>query len=76
MGWLREQILKVVHHILRQASRSLSQHVSARWVSQLSAPDIERILTENRAARFWPLGGSRVLVQGGKSVVDERTSCY
>ncbi|XP_075996888.1 patatin-like phospholipase domain-containing protein 2 [Genypterus blacodes] len=33
--WIREQIIKVLKHILRQASKNISQHVSARFSCQL-----------------------------------------
>lgn len=35
VGWIREQVLKVLQHVLRQASKSLFQHVSARYVQLL-----------------------------------------
>ncbi|KAM4734922.1 patatin-like phospholipase domain-containing protein 2 [Anableps anableps] len=35
VGWIREQILKILQCILRQASRNLSQHVSARLFCHL-----------------------------------------
>ncbi|CAG08778.1 unnamed protein product, partial [Tetraodon nigroviridis] len=35
VGWIREQVLKVLQHVLRQASRSVFQHVSARFSCQL-----------------------------------------
>ncbi|KAK7892104.1 hypothetical protein WMY93_024067 [Mugilogobius chulae] len=31
VGWIQEQILTIMQHILRQASQSFSQHVSARF---------------------------------------------
>ncbi|XP_029290480.1 patatin-like phospholipase domain-containing protein 2 [Cottoperca gobio] len=35
VGWMHEQILKILLHVLRQASKSISQHVSARFCFQL-----------------------------------------
>ncbi|XP_067446044.1 patatin-like phospholipase domain-containing protein 2 [Thunnus thynnus] len=35
VGWMREQTLKILQHVLRQASKSISQHVSARFSCQL-----------------------------------------
>ncbi|XP_034540677.1 LOW QUALITY PROTEIN: patatin-like phospholipase domain-containing protein 2 [Notolabrus celidotus] len=35
VGWMREQVLKILKHVLRQASKSISQHVSARFSWQL-----------------------------------------
>lgn len=35
VGWIREQVLKIMQHALRQASRSISQNVSARFSCQL-----------------------------------------
>lgn len=72
VGWLREQILKVVHHVLRQASRSLSQHVSARWVAERRAPPLEGCLPRIEplgfghlvAAEFMLRGGNLLLVRG------------
>ncbi|XP_068459058.1 patatin-like phospholipase domain-containing protein 2 isoform X2 [Clinocottus analis] len=32
VGWIRDQLLKILQHYLRQASKSISQHVSARQV--------------------------------------------
>lgn len=37
VGWIREQLLKVAQHVLRQASKSFSQHVSARLAGHFSA---------------------------------------
>lgn len=33
VGWMREQALKVAQHVVRQTSKSISQHVSARYVT-------------------------------------------
>ncbi|XP_061891572.1 LOW QUALITY PROTEIN: patatin-like phospholipase domain-containing protein 2 [Entelurus aequoreus] len=35
VSWIREQLLKVLHHVLRQASKSITQHVYARFSCQL-----------------------------------------
>ncbi|KAM7414702.1 hypothetical protein PAMA_019491 [Pampus argenteus] len=35
VGWIREQTLKILQHVLRQASKSISQNVSARFSCQL-----------------------------------------
>ncbi|XP_070686967.1 patatin-like phospholipase domain-containing protein 2 [Pempheris klunzingeri] len=35
VGWIREQILIILQHVLRQASKSFSQHVSARFSCEL-----------------------------------------
>ncbi|XP_037109506.1 patatin-like phospholipase domain-containing protein 2 [Syngnathus acus] len=35
VGWIQEQLVKVLHHVLRQASKSISQHFSARFSCQL-----------------------------------------
>ncbi|XP_059192141.1 patatin-like phospholipase domain-containing protein 2 [Centropristis striata] len=35
VGWIREQILKILQHVLRQASNRFSQRVSARFSWQL-----------------------------------------
>lgn len=35
VGWIREQVFKVLQHVVRQASRSVFQHVSARYVQLL-----------------------------------------
>lgn len=32
VGWIRDQILKILHHILSRASKSVSRHVSARYL--------------------------------------------
>lgn len=32
VGWIREQVLKVLQRVVRQASKSVFQHVSARYV--------------------------------------------
>ncbi|XP_029991590.1 patatin-like phospholipase domain-containing protein 2 isoform X1 [Sphaeramia orbicularis] len=35
VGWIREQVLKILQYVLRQVSRSITQHVSARFSCQL-----------------------------------------
>ncbi|XP_044050444.1 patatin-like phospholipase domain-containing protein 2 [Siniperca chuatsi] len=46
VGWIREQILKVLQHVLRQASKSISQHVSARFSCQLELQHYESLQSQ------------------------------
>ncbi|XP_008304570.1 patatin-like phospholipase domain-containing protein 2 isoform X2 [Stegastes partitus] len=38
VGWIREQIMKVLQHVLRQTSKSISRNVSASWSCTTTRP--------------------------------------
>lgn len=64
VGWIREQILKVLQYILRQASRSISQHVSARFSCQLELHHYQSLPSQIRPNSLLPawVNGSNSLV--------------
>ncbi|KAM7002426.1 patatin-like phospholipase domain-containing protein 2 [Tautogolabrus adspersus] len=59
MGWIREQTLKVLQHVLRQASKSISQHVSARLSWQLELHHYQSLQSQISSTSLFP--GSSVL---------------
>ncbi|XP_068595381.1 patatin-like phospholipase domain-containing protein 2 [Brachionichthys hirsutus] len=64
VGWIREQMLKVVSYVLRQASRSISQHVSARFSCQLELHHYQSLPSQSRPNSLLPawVDGSNSLV--------------
>ncbi|KAE8296222.1 Patatin-like phospholipase domain-containing protein 2 [Larimichthys crocea] len=54
VGWIREQILKVLQHVLRQASRSISQHVSARFFCQLELHHYQSLPSQISSTSLFP----------------------
>nr|XP_046249169.1 patatin-like phospholipase domain-containing protein 2 isoform X2 [Scatophagus argus] len=65
VGWIREQILKLLQHILRQASRSFSQHVSARFSCQLELHHYQSLPYQISSTSLFPtwVNGSSSSVQ-------------
>ncbi|KAF7659864.1 hypothetical protein LDENG_00292110 [Lucifuga dentata] len=54
VGWIREQIFKVLQHILRQASKSISQNVSARFSCQLVLHHYQSLPSQITSASLFP----------------------
>ncbi|XP_036963025.1 patatin-like phospholipase domain-containing protein 2 [Acanthopagrus latus] len=54
VGWIREQILKVLQHVLRQASKSISQHVSARFSCQLELHHYRSLPSQISSTSLFP----------------------
>ncbi|TKS73536.1 Patatin-like phospholipase domain-containing protein 2 [Collichthys lucidus] len=54
VGWIREQLLKVLQHVLRQASRSISQHVSARFCCQLELHHYQSLPSKISSTSLFP----------------------
>uniref|UniRef100_UPI0037E7B2EE patatin-like phospholipase domain-containing protein 2 n=1 Tax=Semicossyphus pulcher TaxID=241346 RepID=UPI0037E7B2EE len=59
VGWIREQILKILLHVLRQASKSISQHVTARFSWQLELHHYQSLQSQISSTSLFP--GSSVL---------------
>ncbi|KAL7402304.1 hypothetical protein ABVT39_012838 [Epinephelus coioides] len=64
VGWIREQLLKVAQHVLNQASKSISQHVSARLSWQLELHHSQSLPSRLSSANLFPSW-----VNGGSSSV-------
>ncbi|XP_019969545.1 patatin-like phospholipase domain-containing protein 2 [Paralichthys olivaceus] len=57
VGWIREQILKLLQHVLRQASRSISQHVilELKWFScQLELHQYQSLPSQFSSTSLFP----------------------
>ncbi|XP_003967745.2 patatin-like phospholipase domain-containing protein 2 [Takifugu rubripes] len=54
VGWIREQVLKVLQCVLRQASRSVFQHVSARFSCQLELHHYQSLTSRISSANLFP----------------------
>ncbi|XP_041853826.1 patatin-like phospholipase domain-containing protein 2 [Melanotaenia boesemani] len=54
VGWIREQIFKILQRILRQASRSFSQHVSARLFCQLELHNYQYLPSRSSSTSLFP----------------------
>ncbi|XP_071353411.1 patatin-like phospholipase domain-containing protein 2 [Trachinotus anak] len=54
VGWIREQILKIAQHVLRQASKSISQHVSARFSYQLELRHYQTLRYQLSSTSLFP----------------------
>uniref|UniRef100_A0A665UBE8 triacylglycerol lipase n=1 Tax=Echeneis naucrates TaxID=173247 RepID=A0A665UBE8_ECHNA len=52
--WIREQILRIVQRILQQASRSISQHVSARFSYQLELHHYQSLPYQLSSTNLFP----------------------
>ncbi|XP_017261050.1 patatin-like phospholipase domain-containing protein 2 [Kryptolebias marmoratus] len=65
VGWIREQILKILQCVLRQASRSFSQHVSARLFCQLELYHYRSLPYRSSSTGLFPtwMNGSSSSVQ-------------
>lgn len=54
VGWIREQILKILQRVLHRASRSFSQHVSARLFCQLELHNYQSPLSRSSSSSLFP----------------------
>ncbi|GLD58783.1 patatin-like phospholipase domain-containing protein 2 [Lates japonicus] len=54
VGWIREQVLKILQHVLRQASKSISQHVSARFSCQLELHHYQSLPSQFSSTSLFP----------------------
>ncbi|KAF1386798.1 hypothetical protein PFLUV_G00098620 [Perca fluviatilis] len=54
VGWMREQILKILQHVLRQASKSISQQVSARFSWQLELHHYQSLPSQISSTSLFP----------------------
>ncbi|XP_041651467.1 patatin-like phospholipase domain-containing protein 2 [Cheilinus undulatus] len=54
IGWIREQILKILQHLLRQTSKSISQHVSARFSWQLELHHYQSLQSQISSTSLFP----------------------
>uniref|UniRef100_A0A3Q2QAK1 triacylglycerol lipase n=1 Tax=Fundulus heteroclitus TaxID=8078 RepID=A0A3Q2QAK1_FUNHE len=66
VGWIREQILKILQRILRQASRNFSQHVSARLFWHLELHHYRSLPSKSSSTSLFPTW----MNSGGSSVQD------
>lgn len=66
VGWISEQILKVLQRILRQTSRGISQHVSARLFCQLELHHHQSLPSQSSSTSLFPTWVNR----SGSSVQD------
>ncbi|KAK5867284.1 hypothetical protein PBY51_011790 [Eleginops maclovinus] len=65
VGWMQEQILKILQHVLGQASKSISEHVSARFSWQLELNHYESLPSQFSSTSLFPswVNGSSSSVQ-------------
>lgn len=79
VGWIREQVLKVLQRVLRQASKSVFQHVSARYVwlpsyiqvlqhPGLNCTSLSAGIQPAGSLQLWPQGGSEGFIWGLNAV--------
>lgn len=54
VGWIREQILKVLQHVLHRASKSISRHVSARFSCQLELHHYQSLPSRISSTNLFP----------------------
>ncbi|XP_039989675.1 patatin-like phospholipase domain-containing protein 2 [Xiphias gladius] len=54
VGWIREQIFKILQHVLCQASKSISQHVSARFSCQLELHHFQSLPSQFSSTSLFP----------------------
>ncbi|XP_018537563.1 patatin-like phospholipase domain-containing protein 2 [Lates calcarifer] len=54
VGWIREQVFKILQHVLRQASKSISQHVSARFSCQLELHHYQSLPSQFSSTSLFP----------------------
>lgn len=54
VGWIREQILKLLQYVLHQASKSISQHVSARFSWQLELHHYQSLPSQLSSSNLLP----------------------
>uniref|UniRef100_A0A3B3DRE6 Patatin-like phospholipase domain-containing protein 2 n=1 Tax=Oryzias melastigma TaxID=30732 RepID=A0A3B3DRE6_ORYME len=54
VGWIRDQILKILHHILSRASKSVSRHVSARLFCHLELHHYRSLPSKSSSTSLFP----------------------
>ncbi|KAM9854098.1 patatin-like phospholipase domain-containing protein 2 [Aulostomus maculatus] len=54
VGWIQEQMSKILHHTLRQASKSITQHVSARFSCQLELHHYQSLPSQLSSTSLFP----------------------
>ncbi|XP_035521611.1 patatin-like phospholipase domain-containing protein 2 [Morone saxatilis] len=54
VGWIREQVFKILQHVLRQASKSISQQVSARFFCQLELHHYQSLPSQLSSTSLFP----------------------
>ncbi|XP_032379773.1 patatin-like phospholipase domain-containing protein 2 [Etheostoma spectabile] len=54
VGWMREQLLKILQHVLRQASNSISQQVSARFSLELELHHYQSLPSKFSSTNLFP----------------------
>ncbi|XP_068579244.1 patatin-like phospholipase domain-containing protein 2 [Cebidichthys violaceus] len=54
VGWIRDQLLKVLQHVFRQTSKSISQHVSARFYWQLELHHYQSLPSQFSSTNLFP----------------------
>ncbi|XP_041794798.1 patatin-like phospholipase domain-containing protein 2 [Chelmon rostratus] len=54
VGWIREQVLKILQHVLRQTSKSISQHISARFSCQLELHHYQSLPSQFSSTSLFP----------------------
>lgn len=54
VGWIRDQLLKVLQHILRQTSKSISQNVYARFYWQLELHHYQSLPSHFSSTNLFP----------------------
>ncbi|XP_054633686.1 patatin-like phospholipase domain-containing protein 2 isoform X2 [Dunckerocampus dactyliophorus] len=65
VSWIREQLLKVLHHVLRQASKSITQRVYARFSCQLELHHYQSLPSQFRSTSLFAtwMGSGSLSVQ-------------
>ncbi|XP_077425135.1 patatin-like phospholipase domain-containing protein 2 [Vanacampus margaritifer] len=65
IGWIQEQLVKILQHVLRQASKSITQHVSARFSCQLELYHYQSLPSQIRSTSLYAtwVGSSTLSVQ-------------
>ncbi|XP_019712794.1 patatin-like phospholipase domain-containing protein 2 [Hippocampus comes] len=53
VGWIQEQLVKVLQHVLRQASKSITQHFSARFSCQLELHHYQSLPSQIRSTSLY-----------------------
>ncbi|RVE71766.1 hypothetical protein OJAV_G00054950 [Oryzias javanicus] len=54
VGWIRDQISKILHHILSRASKSVSRHVSARLFCHLELHHYRSLPSKSSSTSLFP----------------------
>ncbi|KAF3688749.1 Patatin-like phospholipase domain-containing protein 2 [Channa argus] len=54
VGWMREQTMKILQHVFRQTSKSISQHMSARFSCQLELHHYQSLPSHLGSTKLFP----------------------